>query len=951
LRLTYDDTGFLNKVTDAAGHYITLTKGASGRVSQVSDNSGRVLRYEYDTSGNLVKFTDPIGRVTLYSYDANHNLLTVRDPRGAVVQNAQYDSQDRVVRFLEGGVSYSVTYSPDQKKSVKRDPAGGLWTYNYDASGAITRRSDPIGNAEQFEFDAKLNVTASTNRNGHKTQCTYDAKGNPLSVSDSNGDRIQFAYEPRFSFVERTIDAVGNAAHFSYDSRGNLLQFTDAAGHRTTLTYDGRGMPVSLSEPGGAMAQFGYNSRGELIGITAPDNSRTAIEYDDVGRILRVVDGNGSSKEFSYDGNDRILSFRDAKGGQTSFDYDESGNLIKLTDARGNATTFSYDALGHRKTKVDPLGHVETYEYDSMGNLSKLTDRNGSAISFRRDALGRLMALESPGATCTFAYDAAGNILEAQNAVSRLQFEYDHRNHVKKEVMTDLANGSIVSLEYAYDARDNLSGITDSFGNTYSFLYDSRGQLIAASTGEATVTATYTPNGRIKKLVRGNGVATEFGYDVYGRLVSLVDSVSGPNLLSPVSLSYDATQRVAGIGNNSAKSTFLFDENRRLVGVKRDAEFVEQYEYDATGNRVKSHRSGLYRCDGANRLLETDTRLDTYDANGNLISRADKTTGKTTVYSYDSENQLVRIEHPSGEITVYQYDALGRRILKDHDGTKTRYVYAGDDILLELNTAGQITQRYLHGSGVDEPLAMVRSEGVFYFHTNHQGSVRAVSDAQGHLVGSYGYDSFGNVTERDGLDSPFLFAGREYDGESGFYYMRARFYDPAIGRFVQEDPVALDGGDTNFYAYVSNDPINFNDPFGLWTGPDDIVTGPVDEAIVGVGLLTLYIASKLGSESARDLLERLRDQFFNDDPDTTDDDAPDRVDDPPDAGFCPIPPASDGDDHRPKKRKNEKYRKPDNPNRRKGADNRQKTGERERNVGHPEAEEHSRRPKGGFRSR
>jgi RHS repeat-associated protein len=102
----------------------------------------------------------------------------------------------------------------------------------------------------------------------------------------------------------------------------------------------------------------------------------------------------------------------------------------------------------------------------------------------------------------------------------------------------------------------------------------------------------------------------------------------------------------------------------------------------------------------------------------------------------------------------------------------------------------------------------------YYYHADGLGSITGLSDATGTMVQTYGYDAFGNVTATGGVSQPFMFTGREYDSETGMYFYRARYYDPAVGRFVTKDPIGFAGGDVNLYTYIQNDPVNYIDPEG-----------------------------------------------------------------------------------------------------------------------------------------
>jgi RHS repeat-associated protein len=152
-------------------------------------------------------------------------------------------------------------------------------------------------------------------------------------------------------------------------------------------------------------------------------------------------------------------------------------------------------------------------------------------------------------------------------------------------------------------------------------------------------------------------------------------------------------------------------------------------------------------------------------------------------------------------------------------------LYDGDDIIAEYDAAGTLIASYIHGPGVDEPIQMTRGGSTYFYTMDGLGSVRDLTNASQTIVEQYSYDSFGNLTAPPTTGNPYTFTAREYDPETGLLFYRARYYDPKVGRFLQQDPKGFDGGDVNFYAYVASNPINAVDPMGLYWEPGAGVTG------------------------------------------------------------------------------------------------------------------------------
>ncbi len=200
----------------------------------------------------------------------------------------------------------------------------------------------------------------------------------------------------------------------------------------------------------------------------------------------------------------------------------------------------------------------------------------------------------------------------------------------------------------------------------------------------------------------------------------------------------------------------------------------------------------------------------TYDNNGNMLTKTDAS--GTRNYAWDFENRLTSVQQPGPTTVTFKYDSFGRRIQKG----SSIYLYEGTNLIEETDLGGNLVARYIFGAGIDEPLAVSRGASTEFYQADGLGSITSLSTTAGVVSDSFVYDSFGNLTSSTGsFSQPFRYTGREYDSETGLYFYRARYYDPAIGRFLGEDPVRFDAGSPNFYAYVGNGPTNSVDPSGL----------------------------------------------------------------------------------------------------------------------------------------
>jgi RHS repeat-associated protein len=201
-----------------------------------------------------------------------------------------------------------------------------------------------------------------------------------------------------------------------------------------------------------------------------------------------------------------------------------------------------------------------------------------------------------------------------------------------------------------------------------------------------------------------------------------------------------------------------------------------------------------------------------YDANGNTLSDAQ---GRS--FTWDFENRLVQATVPgtNGGTTTFKYDPFGRRIQKSGLLATTNYLYDGMNDMEELDNSGNTQAKYTQGKRLDEPLSQLRSGTTSYYDTDGLGSITSLANASGALANTYSYDSFGDLTASTGaVTNPFRYTGREFDSETGLYYLRARYFDPHAGRFLAEDPIGYRGG-PNFYGYLMNNPLILLDPMGL----------------------------------------------------------------------------------------------------------------------------------------
>ena len=483
-----------------------------------------------------------------------------------------------------------------------------------------------------------------------------------------------------------------------------------------------------------------------------------------------------------------------------------------------------------------------TLAYDSLDNLTSTIDRNGQTVTNSYDDLLRVTAITTPDNLLAFSYDAVGKLLNLTDNDSDLTFTYDGINRLVTAATGSGGVQPVVTLTNTYNAVGNRIELTDDVGvpgGTTSFVHDAVGRLTMLTTSAGqTIDLAYDAAGRPTDITYPNTVTSTRQYDLEGGLSSLTHSQGMTELVNFAYLS-DALGNLVSIDEQVQVRNFAYDPLQRLTA-GGTVGAPESYSYDAIGNRISSHLSASHVHDSANRLIEDDSFTYIYDGNGNVLTKTEKSTNDVTSYTYNALDQLIRIDFPDLTFATYRYDGFGRRTEKDANGAITRYVYDGANIFLEFDGGNTLVARYSHGQQVDQPLAVERGGQSFFYHADHQGSIRLVTDAAGVVVNEYDYDAYGNFDIFiEGVVNPFTYTGREFDAESGLYYYRARYYDARIGRFITSDPIDLAAG-ANTYAYVLNNPANLVDPSGLFGTTDFLdhyINGggaPIDLATVGL---------------------------------------------------------------------------------------------------------------------
>ena len=578
----------------------------------------------------------------------------------------------------------------------------------------------------------------------------------------------------------------GSSEHFSYDHAGRLSVLTDAEGNRTAYDYDNDSKPT-----------IRYNALGDAF----------QYRYDLAGRLKTLVNENGDSYTFEYDERDRLIREIGFDGKMTRYTYNPASELIR----------------------------EEEYASENID----MRTRPLRTITYHRDRIGRIRQkdshLEGGEILSThYRYDKLNRLIQAHNAHSELRFGYDHNRLVKEQLIhldKPLSSGTsrlqskdvaAQITEHRYDVLGNRIQTILPTGEILNRLYYGSGHLHHINL-DGTALADIERDALHRPIERTIGkLNTQFQLDPLGRLKQQIAQPNSHNKADPAVL----------IGRR-----YQYDTTGNLVRTDDQTNGSRDYTYDALG-RITQSEDEHYRYDpahnltdgsriGGNRLTQYQGTNYRYDPLGNLIEKQ-LHDGEIQYYRYNADNQLTEAEiHRPGQNAVlyrYRYDPIGRRIAKVHqDGNEIQYLWDGSRLLQEYCKDRTYTYVYTEDRNY-EPLAQVityngsdKAREILYYHNDQIGIPREMTDEEGNIVWSGDYSGWGKLTQEGRLKmdihQPFRLQNQHYDEETGLHYNFFRYYDPEIGRFTQQDPIKLLGGES-LYRFANNVQ-TWTDVFGL----------------------------------------------------------------------------------------------------------------------------------------
>ena len=808
-------------------HGSLTTYYPDGNKKSETDAEGNITSYVYDAYGQVIKKTNPDGTMNLTAYDGLQRekatyFLGSENGTKQILTKTSYEFAGYnfdIYSALDTSASHSckglkttkTTYITENKQVISEtltdikehtiyEKTNGETkrTSAYYANGQLARQTDALGNITKYEYGYLNKVT--------KTYTPFNTK--------SNGS-------VNYSVTEN-----------QYDKNGNVT-----LAKQTVQKQDSDTVKYSVTENQ-------YNAQGLLTQVTLSDGTSNGEK-----NITKYFYNNASIQTKMYTG---LNSTNDSDYMTTNYEYDAWGHLVRTTDSTG----YNYDLNGNVLTSTDANGNVTTNTYDALNRVLTAntvcsdTSKNVSK-SYVYDNMGRVRSKTANGVQTSYQYDIFGRVYQELSPKSFKGYFYEGISQYAKEQLVGINHQTMYSsTQYEYDAEMRIAQVKESGNLTATYTYDANGNKVSETLANGVV-STYSYNGcnKVTKLVTksGNSDISSYEYSYYldGSDACKVRNESG--IIETTSYEYDGLKRLTeeSVSNGTTMDTYAYEYddygNRSKMTATGTEEYETVYDYnDANGNytallqketKTVEETSSATTANGlaaspteliTNSTADTGTKetVYSYDANGNQITKTAES--KTETNTYDGLNQLIGFT--DGETTAsYKYNADGLRTSKTVDGKTINHIWDGNkQIVVDMDDSDWYSAEvYVRGTNLlakfSKQSGNVKTDYQYYTQNAH-GDIVNLTDETGAVAKSYTYDAFGVEINPDTGDvNVFRFCGEYFDTETGTIYLRARYYQASIGRFISRDSYTGKNTDPlslNLYTYCCNNPIFLIDPSG-----------------------------------------------------------------------------------------------------------------------------------------
>jgi RHS repeat-associated protein len=824
-----------------------------------------------------------------YSYDSQARMIG-RTETDTTTYSLPYATAGQQRSYAYGWAANGRLLSINGPRPINAQGKDDIVTFTYDPAGNLQTSTNSLGHVTTYGgYDANGRPALMTDANGIKTAFTYDELGRNKTITLKHPTLVAqdavttMDYDPEGRIIAITAPATEKLM-IDYDLAGRATTLRSAGGERIDYVYNAMSNVISQTtkRTNGTVSNTiarTFDSLGRMLTETLGPGRTQTFAYDKGGNVTQITSARGNAMLLAFDPLSRLISSIAPDAGTTAASYNALDDVTSATDAAAVQTTFVRNGFGEAIQEISPDRGTSTYYFDAAGDMTAMIDGRGQRVDYVRDIAGRVLTKTPVGRPIsekiTYTYDTAGisgsygkgRLATVIDSSGTTKFKYDHRGNILTKQQT-IGTTATASLVYVYNLADRITQITYPSGRQILYTRDTKGrvtQVRTRATSAATLVTlmsamTYEPFAALKTATFGNTLKLTQDWGNDGRLASkrMYRTTGGANL-SMLSYSYDNDDNITAIidaVDPTRTVAYAYDSVGRLTrfdgnlagGTKREDQL-----HDKNGNRTRVERR-LLSADpvaasidtytttaGTNRLASISaavgTRSLSYDARGNLSTET-RPLGVSASTAYDGYARLTGYSRTGEAALSFGYNGLDDRVAQVSGATTTRYVYDSDGrVIGEYGaSATDVKAEYIwvspevandnvwgggDGIGGYAPLAVSTAPvggtaTLSWIHANHIGAPLLTTDASGTAVSPSGYTQIAFPGQLRTLPD--------------LYYNRYRDYDPTTGRYIQADPIGLDG-DANPYAYAMNNPLRYMDPTGEFVPLVAVVGGIVGGAL------------------------------------------------------------------------------------------------------------------------
>ena len=851
----YNNKFQLTEMTDKLGNKATFEYNDQGFVSKATNQNGFVSEYEYDIYGQKIKETDPNKNITENEYDLLGQVVKTIEPRKTTVNN--YDSLGRLLSVKENDKTTKENEYNDLNQIVKSTNAlKYVSTYEYDKYGNKTKET-----YEEHEtvnkYDVNSQLIKKTENRDKVTTYSYDALGREVSQKQNDKEIVSKKYDAVGNVVEKTenglttqyrYDALKHPVQYlhpsledgnmkaivsvDYDEEGNAVQYKDIYDHVIKRQYDANSNMIAETNSNGFITRYQYDSLNNMTKVQSPLERVMKYDYDGNNNLVERS-YNDKKATYEYDKADNLIKEINEYGLTETYQYDDFGQMTSYTKNDGTTIDYSYDALGRklsegtRQFKYDAYDNLleadynnksVQYTYDKFNNITKVKDANNNNVEYKWDIYGNRTEIKYNDYTIGYTYNQFDKIDKvSKNGKEYASYSYDVRGNTKSLERND------ITTDYSYDELNRRTAYVNTKGgktlSEYKYEYDGQDNVISETINGVVNSYDYNESDELKastKTIDGKTVITEYIYDLFGNKVE--SSSDGTNKI----YRYNDKNQLTSIKSKDGLTDIYYDKNGNVRDIYYAGGYKEYYQYDEFGQlttlKTNRDRTYNYEYDGeGDRVHEEKIINSPYD----LDYKQDTEEWFDYMQSlpFTEVEELLEAKKSDESFDAMRYQLTYRRknglcasnLIKDpKSNEKCEY----KDYLLDKtveNTLVLSENDDIHIYG-EERISTENTDGTQTYLSGNNQSVMAEISSKG-TISQIEYDDFGKTDDKT--------SGYGYDGEkldtTGNIYLRARYYNPRIGQFIQIDDYKGTQDNLtsqNRYTYCLNNQYKYMDPSG-----------------------------------------------------------------------------------------------------------------------------------------